>query len=428
MFEFTVVNGFIFLAVIGIIFVGVGIYFSYISSFDNAISSDDYTKEEAYTNQVKLLTDTYASRATARKPVSNLLSTNIMPEIHQNLINFHALGCRFTGYIGPIQNGYFDPDIAIQQAVNAGCRVFVLDIDYVTECDGDSVKYYPRIVARDAQGKMLIKFNSNRPICNSAVHSNLKKICEKINFYAYSDSCENRQDPLIIVLYFLRQPPGAYNSKLVLDYFSNVAKNIAPFRNRMITNELGGGTFYRQKQESRLLINKITDYNGKVLIFSNANTSGFRESQAYSTSEDLDYLVNLRLSYRQTKLGVTETEAQFGILETAEDYMIIPNDRTDQVAQETKLKWTICFPADPTQTVPIETYQKITSTMGVNCVPALLFDTEKCAYLFKDPLFKSYSFMPKPLPIRYIKPPVVVPAEPNPSTNTRQGKLLMPSV
>lgn len=428
MFEFTLVNGFIFLAVIGIIFVGVGIYLSYISSYNIATSSGDYRKEDEYKTQVKLLTDTYTPRAGARRPVSQLLSQNVMPEIEQNFINFHALGCRFTGYIGPIQNGYFDPDVALQQSVNAGCRVFVLDIDYVNECNGESNKFYPRIVARDAQGKMLIKFNSNRPICNTETHSNLKQICEKINFYAFSDSCQNRDDPLVIVLYFLRQPPGAYNSKTVLDYFSSVAKNLAPFRDRMITNELDGGTFYRQKQESRLLINKITDYNGKVLIFSNANTSGFRESQAYSTSEDLDYLTNLRLSYRQTRLGITETEPQFGILETAEDYMIIPNDRTDQVVQETKLKWTICFPADPTQTVPIETYNKITSTLGVNCVPALLFDTEKCNYLFKDPLFKTHSFMPKPQPIRYVKPPVVVPAEPNPSTNANRGSLRMPSI
>jgi hypothetical protein len=45
MFEFTLVNGFIFLAILGIIFVGVGIYLSYISSFDNATSAGDYTKE-----------------------------------------------------------------------------------------------------------------------------------------------------------------------------------------------------------------------------------------------------------------------------------------------------------------------------------------------------------------------------------------------
>jgi len=428
MFELTFINAFIFLAVLGIIAVGVGIYFSYISSYNNATSSGDYKLEDAYKSQVKLLTDTYAPRSSARRPVRDLLSQNVMPDTEASFINFHALGCRFTGYIGPIQNGYFDPDVAIQNSVQAGCRVFVLDIDYVSECSGESMQYYPRIVARDAQGKMLIKFNSNRPVCNTSVHSNLKDVCEKINFYAFSDACQNREDPLVIVLYFLRQPTGSYQSKTVLDYFSNVAKSLAPFKDRLLTNELDGGTFYRQKQESRLLINKMMDYSGKVLIFSNANTSGFRESQAYSTYEDLDYLVNLRLGYTQTKLGVTETDPTFGILETAEDYMIIPNDRMNQVSEATKLKWTICLPQDPTQVVPIETYTKITASLGVNCVPGMIFDTPNCDYLFKDPLFKTYSFMPKPEAIRYKKPPVVIPADPNPSTNANQGKLRMPSV
>jgi len=48
--------------------------------------------------------------------------------------------------------------------------------------------------------------------------------------------------------------------------------------------------------------------------------------------------------------------------------------------------------------------------------------------MFTDTTFKKYSFIPKPKPLRYIKPPVVTPAEPNPSTNANQGMLREPVV
>ena len=383
-----------------------------------------------YKNQVQMLSDTYNPVASARRPVTDILSTNVMPEAEQCFVNFYSLGCRYTGYIGPMNEGYWDPDLAVQTSVKAGCRTFVLEIDYLDECKGETIQYFPRIVVRDAQGKMRIKYNSNRPICNSPQYSNIRDVCDKINFYAFADSCQNASDPVVIVLYFLRQPPGSYKSKTVLDYYSNVAKALAPFQNRLLNNELDGGTYYRQKQEGRLLINNIKEYSGKVLIFNNANTTGFRDTQIYSPNEDLDFLTNLRLLYTQTKLGVTDNSgaAPFGILETAEDFMIIPPDRTDEVVEATKLRWTICFSQDPSTPVTKDTYNTITSTFGVHCVPIMMFDTIASDFMFKDDTFKTYSFIPKPEPLRYIKPPVVIPAEPNPSTNANQGLLRAPTV
>jgi hypothetical protein len=381
----------------------------------------DFKNEKEYKNQVKLLSDKYNPVATAKRPVSDILDT--VPEVQQCFVNFYSLGCRYTGYIGPIHEGYWDPDIAIQLAVNAGCRTFVLEIDYLDVCSN----YFPRIVVRDAQSRLRIKPSSNIPMCNSIEHSNIKDVCDKINLYAFSSACQNSSDPVVIVLYFLRQPPGSYKSKAVLDYFSNVAKGLSPFKNRLLTNELNGGTFYRQKQEGKLLINKITDYNDKVLIFSNANTLGFREVDTYSPNEDLDFLVNLRLQYTQTKLGITESGTGFGILETADNYTIIPSDRADDIIEQTKLHWTICLSKDPSIPVSKDVYNKITTTYGVHCVPIMLFDAGN-DFMFSDKLFKTHSYIPKPEPLRYIKPPIVIPAEPNPSMDAKKGILRAPTI
>jgi len=402
------------------------------STTSEPFSSDPnaYKNESEYQRQVTLVTNQYSPTATSKRPVRDLLAQNVMPESQQNFVNFYALASRFTGYIGPTHNGYFDPDVAVQMAVNAGCRVFVLDIDYLDDCTTDAAAaYFPQLVVRDAQGKLIVRYTSNLPLCNDSTHSNLHTVCDKINLYAFSDSCQQSTDPVVIVLYFLRQPPGSYKSKTVLDYYSNVAKALAPFQDRFLTNELDGGTFYRQKQEGRLLINPITDYNGKVLVFSNANTSGFREIP-YDPAEDLDFMTNLRLSYTQTKLGVTDNESgtAYGIIQTAEDFTTIPPDRTDTVVEQTKLCWTVALSRDPTQPVSQATYQNITSAIGVHCVPAVLFEPSSSQYLFGDSLFKTYGFIPKPEPLRYIKPPVVTPAQPNPSTDAKKGMLRAPTI
>jgi len=382
----------------------------------------DFKNEKVYKNQLKLLTDKYNPFASGKRPVSDI-SGNVMPEVQQCFVNFYSLGCRYTGYVGPIHEGYWDPDNAIKFAVNAGCRTFVLEIDYLDICS----KYFPRIVVRDAQGRLRINPNSNNPMCNTIDNSNIKDVCDKINFYAFSSECQNATDPVVIVLYFLRQPPGSYKSKTVLDYFSNVAKGLLPFKNRLLTNELNGGTYYRQKQEGKLLINKITDYNNKVLIFSNANTLGFREVDTYSPNDDLDFLVNLRLKYTQTKLGISESGSGFGIIETADNYTIIPSDREEDTIEQTKLHWTICLSKDPSVPVSKDVYNKITKKYGVHCVPIMLFDTGN-DFMFSEKLFKTHSYIPKPEPLRYIKPPIVIPAEPNPSTDAKKGMLRAPII
>jgi hypothetical protein len=407
--------------------------------------ASDFKKDPEYIKQIQFLssrfkevmgssTDKNISNPTAKIPIEDLVSDPAIkknfPPAHQSLINFYALGTRFTGYLGPMDNGYFDPETGVQLAVQAGSRVFVLEIDYLEDClDKERTIYHPQIVVRDIQGKLLINPKTYRPMCETGQRSSIREVCENINTYAFSSSTENASDPVILVLYFLRKPKAAYNSKTVLDYYSSVAKALQPLQKRFVTNEISGGNFYRQQQPEKLLINKITDYNNKVLVFSNANTNGFREV-TYKTEEDLDFIVNLRLMATQTQLGVTEkdTGVIFGILQTAEDYTQIPENQSEDVINSTKLRWTICLSANPSIPVTKRIYDKITKTYGVNCVPIQLFDKNN-DFMFTDTTFKTYSFQPKPEPLRYIKPGVVIPGEVNPKmVNSNQGKLLGPTV
>ena len=405
------------------------IYFS-VSQSTTSSSPNGYstTAEE---QSAKILAFSNPNKGSKRAIISHLGPFNM--KALPSLINFYALGCRYAGYIGPMENGYVDPDIAIQHSVNLGCRVFVLDIDYF-DGQGVTTSYVPRIAVLDVQGKNMAQFTDKYKL-NDPV-GEIRKVCESINTYAFSESCQNSDDPVIIVLYFHRKPPGDNKSSTVLTYYSQVAKALGPFQNRLISNEIHNGVFHRQKQEHNLLAGNIKNYSKKVLIFSNANTSGFRESDvSYESNEDLDFLVNLRLIHTQTKLGITEndTATSYGILQTAEDYMVIPTNRQSDTVEETKKKWTICLPRNPSSPVTPETYKKITSMYGVHCVPAPLFDIDACSFLFTDALFKKFGFIPKPCPdptnsscLCYIPPSAVVAATASETMNSRGGRLNEP--
>jgi len=379
----------IFVFILIVVLIGVFIY--YRTKNDSPVLPSGYNiSQEA---QQQLISDAYSGMASAKRAIVND-KTQLDKMKYTCLNNFYALGCRFTGYIGPIEDGYFSPTTSVQMAVNAGCRVFVLDIDYIDkQCETGN--YIPRIVVRDGKGRMMIQYTDQYQLNNPK--GEIRQVCDAINTYAFGPGCQNRDDPVIIVLYFLRTPPGDSRSNTVLRYYSEVAKSLEVFKNRILSNETTGGIFHRQKQESLLLTGSITNYQGKVLIFSNANTLGFRNTKlSFPSNEDLDFLVNVRLSYSQTKMGSTENDlTTFGILQSADDYMVIPSSKKSDIISQTRNKWTICLSSNPSLPVSKETFQSITSTYGVQCVPANLFDVEASKFLFTDELFKVNGFKPK---------------------------------
>ena len=377
----------IFVFILVVVLIGLFIYYRIRDAAPSLPSGYNISLND----QLKIINDAYSGKKKSAI-VNDTEQLDKMKYICLN--NFYALGCRYTGYIGPIEDGYFDPVSSVQMAVNAGCRVFVLDIDYIDkQCD--TGVYIPRIVVRDSKGRMLIQYNSTYQLNNP--QGEIRQVCDAINTYAFGPNCQNADDPVIIVLYFLRAPSSSERSNKVLRYYSAVAKALEPFKNRLLSNETAGGTFSRQKQESLLLNGKITNYSGKVLIFSNAVTTGFRFTKPlFPSDEDLDFLVNLRLSYSQSQMGNTANDlTTFGILQSADDFMKIPSTQKSDIIGQTRNKWTICLSADPSIPVSKETFQSVTSTYGVQCVPAHLFDVQASAYLFTDNLFKTYGFKPK---------------------------------
>jgi hypothetical protein len=401
-------------------------------------------KVKTKTEQLSFLSQKYDAASNARRALSDYLgqqstltTPDILPE-EQMLINFYVLGCRLSGYLGPMDNGYFDANVAVQYAVKAGCRAFVLDIDFVEQCMScDQTDYTPYLVVRKGTGAG--NENSdylacwNGELCKNINQTTIDKVCTAINMSAFSsETCQNSTDPVIIVLNFLRMPDLTDRCSLKnLNYYSQVAKALQVFGTRLYQQE-ANGNYFRQLQPDQLLLNKITDYNGKVLIFNNADTTGFDPSVCnnipkYEPKDDLHYNTNLQLNYSIKQLGVTTSDAGHGVLDSADEYYNIPDTESATFKINTTNKWTMCLPSNPLQPVSESTFTSITDKFGVHCVPITLFDTSN-DFMFTEKYFKTYSFIPKPKALRRAPPKAIVPGVSSQNKNSYGGQLMTPVI
>lgn len=388
---------------------------------------DAYKSSSGYKKQAAAVAALADSRSNGRRDLMDMLTSSVAPPSpEQCFVNFYSLGCRFTGYLGPFDQGYYDVELATTSALKMGCRTFLFEIDYLDDCVDRG--YYPRLVVRDVNDRFRGLRDSSLPMCKTAATSDIRRAAKTLRDVAFSSMVANPNDPLVVVLFLQRLPPKERGSnKRLLTYLSDVAKGLQPLLDRAVDNIGTGGTFSRQQQESQLLTNNIADYQGRVLFFCNTDTTAFRSaSPPYSPNEDLDYIVNLQLSYKQDQLGCTgKAGGAFGILDTVDGYKQLPPNQVDPTCEDTKLRWTVCLSSDPSVPVDAKTYAAVATDIGVHCIPIQLWDTG-ADFMFQADTFKTWSFVPKPKDLRFRRPPIVVPAEQSPVANANGGALRAP--
>jgi hypothetical protein len=410
-----------------------------LEGFDASMTA--YKSSSSYQTQLKLVNELSDTRYNGRRDFNNMLGaqTDLVPEEYC-FVNFHSLGCRFTGYLGPIgpnPPGYFDSNASVLAALRMGCRTLILEIDYYSD---NCSTIFPRLAVRDKQNANLSDPSSDIE-CQSIEQSNIYDTCSAIARYAFSNSVPNPADPLIVVLYLLRLPPNKglsdYNT-ILLTYYRNIALGISPLSSSAVNILAAGGNYSRQAQESALLLsNPISLYSGKTLIFCNADTSIFRTQSGIPTNEDLDYMINLRLTYNQKQFGVTMNTTtntngnKYGILDSVDQYMTITPDRLAGIQGSTKSVWTLLFDNDPKLIVPQKSADQVMENIGVHCVPIQLWSTGGDAsydYMFDKEHFGVWSFIPKPKHLRYTIPSTAMPGEAPPQNNSNGGKLSQPKL
>ena len=369
----------------------------------------------------------YETQLAPYQKIKTTMTSLTKDPLERCLVNYAPFTVMNAGYLGPIIDGVYSEEAAITGALKAGARCFVLPIDYH---DDDTLQ--PPLYARKGEPCLLMRDAGGA--IRSLNSGSIQRVAQSLSNVGFNDILSNKNDPLIIVLYFVRTP--THNTKEYLRYMSSVAKQLSPLIPYII-GQTPEGVYNRQAQQNELLYTNISNFERKVLIFCNADTSLFRNTKtvglpAFTPREDLDYLVHLRLfKQSDTEFGVTQLADDKifprGYVENVNYYTILPDKQKQPTIDSNKIRWVMAL--SPPGTNPTSASTKtMVNQLGVQCVPLSLFTEFNDDMKETVGLWTKDSWRFKPQPIRFRKPEPFKPQAPSPQLNAQQGKITSPTL
>ena len=320
-------------------------------------------------------------------------------------INAQPLTIKQAGYLGPPEKGLFDPEKATGQALKAGFRAFVLQIDYLTtEKDKENFPEagVPTLLYRGDNGQLI-----------SANAGSIEKVAQTIASLAFRPESPAHMMPVILYLHVLRAPSPTRQLEEHLRFMSRIARALNP----LAPFHLGStpmGTFHRQKGEATILNTPLKSFEGQVIVLSNMDTTLFRtpstDGKRYDPADDLDYWVNMRVSLTSeadalgvTKMPETGTGGAMGAGASAvvvwlSDIIGMSQQKKDAFATKGKARFVIAMPGAMANPTPAEVDVALRE-LGVNMVPLDIFggaieDTKKLVAEYSN---QTYSAKPAAL-------------------------------
>lgn len=314
-----------------------------------------------------------------------------MPTNNRALINFHILTTNVAGYMGPPTNGIFSGRESVRRAFDMGVRHFILPIDYL-----DKSPDTPVLVIRDDAG--ILRSN------------NLGQIDSVINELA--EVRKLSYDPIIITLYFHRLPGTGATSKEALNFMSRVSKTLKVFGSaNMSSGNTTEGDYSRQGMADELMLKNIDTFAGKILIFTNVDTMGFRRPDVkYRPDEDLDIHIHLRL----------KKEA----INTFFYYIQIPKVDEPKISDTTRQLFTIAMNKSFIDLPTVSEVQK-TAGMGIQSIAYdVIADIADNKSTLSTALgFTNCGFVAKKDGLRYVPQAPVIAKTPSAAMNANGGIL-----
>jgi hypothetical protein len=376
--------------------------------------------------QVAIIDSKLVSEYKDKKSLAKAIEEQQVTDKENCLINFQPLTVIQPGFLGPIKDGVYDEKQGVTAALRMGARCLVLPIDYH---DKDTMaKPFPEAL------KPCLLFRDSADTIRSINAGDLALTAQTIADVAWSDLLSQKNDPLILVLYFVRTPEP--NTKEYLNYLSQVARALAPLSPYLL-GQTPMGVFNRQRKQDDLMFVNTNQLEKKLIVLCNVDTSGFRTSQkdfkrTYLPKEDLDYWVHMRI-YKQnldTIVGATsiadKKETPRAYLDRTNYYVTLPTDASTKrnAVDMTKEKFMIALspegknPEVATAVLALDTY-------GAQAVPLLLIDytPDTRALLSKW----KYAWKAKPKEIRYVRPDPIEIQQQSPSVNANGGSITSPT-
>ncbi len=308
------------------------------------------------------------------------------------LLNFHVLGARLGGFLGnSAAGGLYSEDRAVELALRKGCRLFLLEIDYL-----ERAPEVPVLIYRDEAGNNLSRNTGSIGRVARALKKHTK------------DQKLVGDDPLIVALYMRRLPGETASSREALNFMGAVAaelQSLFPYLYRppssgMIT-------------EADLFKQPIEAYANSIVVLTNADLSGFKGESAATITEarHLDRYVHARL-YTGTAKGPIDGLAQpaagtvAGTAVYSYDYFLtLPKE--NQKAEDTRITWTMAM--TPSLDAPPSSAELdlLMDKLGVQGLVIDVFsDNAAIDNIYASNRFKTFSYVPKPAATRMRPTPV----------------------
>ncbi len=298
------------------------------------------------------------------------------------LVNFHVLGARLGGFIGnSATGGLYAADRAVELALRKGCRLFLLEIDYL-----ERAPEVPVLVYRDAAGNNLSRNTGSI----GGVMRALKKHTKDQKLIA--------DDPLIVVLYMRRIPGDNASSKEALNFMGAVAGELQVIFPYLYKPPTSGAI-----TDADVLRQPIDKYANSVVVMTNADTSGFTSENAVTITEarKLNKYIHARL-YSGTSKGPIDNveEPKAGSVAGAKAYSydyFLTLPKTGQTADMARNTWSLAM--TPSLDVPptAKELDLVMDTLGVQGILVDIFSDEANAdTVFTPNRFKTFSYVPKP--------------------------------
>ena len=280
-----------------------------------------------------------------------------------SLLSLQPFAVKQAGYA---KNSVFIEEESVVNALRAGVRSFVLQIDYHEDPKKGPV------------GEPCLLLRSKNGTLTSTTVGSIQKVCQSLADHAFTDPIAGKEDPIVLFLYVKRTPYSVIeNPKEYLIFLSKIAKELTP-----LTKKHLGTTYLRQGGEDDILHLPLRTFEGKFIILTNAETTLFRTADKVGVSvdppDDLDYWSNMQVFKRSGEnLGITQVstdkKANAYIFSKEElETALSSTEKNDDFIKETRALFTIYVP-DNEKNPEKESIQMILTKLGINLLPLDLF-------------------------------------------------------
>lgn len=264
-----------------LVLVGLGIWFySFIKSYEKFSNIHEAFENVNDSERVK---KQKKSRLNYVKNIVNSLTVkkyDSFTESSTKLGNVQLPTTKQAGFLGPYNGSTFDESESVLAQLKMNIRTFFLQIDYISTStlskDKFPGKLNPSLFYTDKSGAL-----------NSYNSSDISTLFSYIKEFAFNDNINNKDDPVLILLHFVNMPYTTSQINEYTEYLGEVSDALSVLGNNMLS-----GGYYRSQKEADIFKTNFKEFNQKVIVGTNIDTSIFTKSKFANSSKDLDYKVH----------------------------------------------------------------------------------------------------------------------------------------